>query len=126
MSKTYQVHVTREGRWWMVHIPELRELTQARRLGEAPRMAQEVIALHTGVAVDEVEVEVEVQVGDIEAGAIASAARAHRAQAAALERQSVEEARELARALADRDVPVRDIGELLGVSFQRADQLVRS
>ncbi|TCN51768.1 hypothetical protein EV641_109159 [Rhodococcus sp. SMB37] len=44
---TYRVNVTREGKWWMVAIPELDELTQARRIGEAEAMARDLIALRT-------------------------------------------------------------------------------
>ncbi len=44
--------------------------------------------------------------------------------AARLEADVAREAAELAKGLAPAEVPVRDIGELLGVSFQRAHQLV--
>jgi predicted RNA binding protein YcfA (HicA-like mRNA interferase family) len=124
MSKTYHAQVTRDGRWWMVHIPELDELTQARRLSEVPRMAQEVIALQTDVPVESVEVEIEVALDDLRVTELARRVLDHRRQAAAMERQAIEEARELALALAEREVPVRDIGEILGVSYQRAHQLV--
>ncbi|MFB7876533.1 type II toxin-antitoxin system HicB family antitoxin [Nocardia sp. NPDC056064] len=123
MSNTYRVQITRDGRWWMVHIPELDELTQARRLSEAPLMAREVIALHTGVPLTEVTVDVEIAVEDIPVSKRASAVAAHRVEAARLERLVVDESRRLARELAQRKVPVRDIGEILGVSHQRAQQL---
>src|ERR1700733_5797086 len=54
----YKVEVTREGRWWMVHIPEIDGLSQARRLTEAPTMAREYIALDRGVPPREINVEV--------------------------------------------------------------------
>src|ERR1700722_13630715 len=54
----YKVEVTREGRWWMVHIPEIDGLTQARRLTEAPTMAREYIALDRGKPLREINVEV--------------------------------------------------------------------
>lgn len=123
MSKTYRVQITRDGRWWMVHIPELDELTQARRLSEAPRMAREVIALHTGTALSEISVEVDIAVEDIPVSERASVVAAHRTEAARLERLVADESRELAQQLARRKVPVRDIGEILGVSHQRAQQL---
>lgn len=123
----YHVTVKREGKWWMVAIPELDELTQARRLSEAGRMAREVIALSTGAPLDTVEVDLTVEVDDIpDAAERAERIRAERETAARLEAQALEESRALAHDLAARCVPVRDIGQILGVTFQRAHQLVRS
>lgn len=124
MSKTYPVHVTRDGRWWMVHIPELNELTQARRVSEVARMAQEVIALHTGTPVDKVSVDIAIAVEDLAVSDLVRAALDHRKRAEDLERQALAESQSLARALVSRDVPMRDIGELLGISHQRVHQLV--
>ena len=124
---TYRVDVTREGKWWMVAIPELDDLTQARRIGEAELMAREVIALRTGATLDDIEVDMHIDVDDIsDAGARAEKIRAERREAERLEQQALTESKALARELADRNVPVRDIGELLGVTFQRASQLVNS
>ncbi|MGV9745461.1 HicB family toxin-antitoxin system [Rhodococcus zopfii] len=124
---TYRVDVTREGKWWMVAIPELDDLTQARRLGEAELMAREVIALRTGAALDDIEVDMHIDVDDIsDAGARAEKIRAERREAERLEQQALAESKALARELADQNIPVRDIGELLGVTFQRASQLVNS
>jgi hypothetical protein len=36
---TYDIEVTRDGRWWMFHIPALDGLTQARFRGEIEEMA---------------------------------------------------------------------------------------
>jgi len=60
MSKTYDVIVTREDAWWMVSIPEIDGLTQARDRGEVEQMAREYIAVTTGVAFPEVVVTVSV------------------------------------------------------------------
>ena len=47
--KTYEVTVSRDERWWMVAVPELGGVTQARRLDEVERMAREYIAVSTDV-----------------------------------------------------------------------------
>lgn len=78
MSKNYDVTVTRDGRWWMVGVPAIDGLTQARRLSEA-------------------------------------------AEACALA-----DSQSLAQELAAANIPVRDIGALLGLSYQRVSQLVNS
>jgi hypothetical protein len=44
----FAIDVTSEGGWWMVHIPELGGLTQARYPGEVELMAREYIAVSTG------------------------------------------------------------------------------
>ncbi|WP_458681936.1 HicB family toxin-antitoxin system [Prescottella equi] len=124
--KNYRVEVTREGKWWMVAIPEIDGLTQARRLEEVELMAREYIAVDTGVKLDEVSADVDIKVDDIDAGTRAERIRTERRQAAELESRALAESKELAHDLAAHNVPVRDIGEILGVSFQRASQLVNS
>jgi predicted RNase H-like HicB family nuclease len=124
--KHYEANVTREGRWWMVHIPELDGLTQARRLTEAELMAREYIAVTLDLKVEDVAVDVTVTaVGSITGiEDRLKAIREERARAAELERQASAEAARLARELAAANVPLRDVGTILGVSHQRAHQLV--
>jgi hypothetical protein len=54
----FDINVTRDGRWWMVHIPELDGLTQARYRGEVEQMARECIAVSTGTPVEDITVRV--------------------------------------------------------------------
>ncbi|HEY9313916.1 hypothetical protein [Williamsia sp.] len=56
--KTYDVEVYRDGKWWMVRIPELDGLTQAYSEDEVDLMAREFIAVTTDVEIDEVGVRV--------------------------------------------------------------------
>lgn len=126
-TRHYEVTVTRDGRWWMVAIPELDGLTQARRLSEAGLMAREWIALTLGMPIDQVEVTVTVErVGDVDVARRLTTIRTQREQAAEMEQDAAAQAVSLAKALADQDVPVRDIGAVLGVSFQRAHQLIKA
>jgi len=37
--KTYNVTVTREGKWWMIDVPAIDGLTQARRLSKIKQRA---------------------------------------------------------------------------------------
>ncbi|MGA1838253.1 hypothetical protein VD659_15130 [Herbiconiux sp. 11R-BC] len=46
---SYAARVTLEEGWWMIAIPQLRGLTQARWLVEAELMAQEYVALALGI-----------------------------------------------------------------------------
>ena len=123
---TYTVSVTREGRWWIVRAPEIDQVTQARRLSEVTKAARELIAVTLDVPMSTVRVHVHVErVGEVEdVTGRAEAIRKERARADELARRAHDESRELARQLAGAHVPMRDIGELLGVSHQRVHQLI--
>jgi hypothetical protein len=53
---THDINVTRDGRWWMIHIPALDGLTQARNPGEIDDMAREYIALVTETSIEDVQI----------------------------------------------------------------------
>ena len=53
---TYDMEVTRDGRWWMIHIPALDLLTQARFPEEIEDMARSYIALVTDTPIEDVAV----------------------------------------------------------------------
>jgi hypothetical protein len=125
VTHEYKVEVTREERWWMVYVPEIDQLTQARRISEIVPMAESLIATSTDHPLTDITVRiVSIEVpglGDIAARATAIAdarnAAAHAAEAAQ------HHASEYARALAKAGVPVRDTADLLHVSPQRISQL---
>lgn len=133
---TYQVNVTRDDRWWMITVPELdgyvgadgainlSDTTQARRISEVRSQAVDFICTVTDSAPSEVAVNISIEVDGL---AVTAAAQKLANEREAAERQMAAyqaDARELARALADHGIAVRDVGEVLGVSFQRAQQLI--
>jgi hypothetical protein len=126
MSVTYDVDVTREGKWWMVSIPALDGLTQAYNLSEVEAMARSYIAVSQNADPDQIEVNVRVKVvGDvIHVDRRLAAIVDMRRQAATLEREATREAAGLARDLKAQGVSLRDIGSILGLSHQRVHQLV--
>ncbi|MGP6178204.1 hypothetical protein ACTU6U_13005 [Microbacterium sp. A196] len=122
----YDATVVRDGKWWMVSIPSLDGLTQARRLTEAKEMAREYIAASQSVPLETVTVDLHfAPIGGIEdvTTRIAKITEARR-RAAELEKTASRDATELARSLTAADIPMRDIGAMLGVSHQRAHQLI--
>jgi len=124
---TYQATVTREDGWWMVYVPEIEGLTQARRLSEAELMARELIAVTTNRPLSEISVNVNVDtIAGVAVADTVAQVSASRAEAARLEATATAKARELARELVARDIPLRDVGTILGVSHQRAHQLVNA
>ena len=126
----FKIEVVRDGRWWMVHIPEIDGLTQARRLSEAETMAREYIALDQNLPYDDIKVETaSVRTGDPEIREILEMAReirSKRAHAQQLEQEALSDAQQFAHWLTTYGVPVRDIAELLDVSPQRVSQLANS
>ncbi|MCX6489388.1 HicB family toxin-antitoxin system [Rhodococcus sp. IEGM 1401] len=128
MSKTYTVSITRDGKWWMITVPELDALTQARRIDDVATAAKELIALETGVALADVEIEqhIELEPGGEDLAARVADIKAQRARLSEEEARVKASTEAFAKQLAGAHVPVRDIGSLLGVTFQRASQLVNN
>ncbi|SFA57014.1 hypothetical protein SAMN05444374_11156 [Rhodococcoides kroppenstedtii] len=128
MSTTYTVSVTRDGEWWMVAVPELDALTQARRLGDVDTAARELVALETGTALDEVSIDVHVELtaGDGDLTARVADLRARRERIEVEEAKVRDDTATFARELAAARVPVRDIATLLGVTFHRVSRLVNT
>ncbi len=120
----YQVVVTRDGRWWMISVPEIDGLTQARRLSEVERMARELIAVTLDVRLSEVAVVV--TFGDIDGIPVNSRIQtiaSEKEKAAQLEQDAAAQTKTLVKELVAHNVPLRDIGAMLGLSFQRVHQL---
>lgn len=124
----YKIEIERDGKWWMVKIPDIDGLTQARRLSEATTMAREYISLTQNVPFDDINIEVaSVRMREPEFRELLESAqgiKGLRAQAAELDREASEKAHEYALWLSTYGVPVRDIAALLDVSPQRVSQLV--
>lgn len=123
--KLYQVEVTRDGRWWMVNVPEIHQVTQARRVGEIEDMARSLIAISTEQPAESIAINVASitvpDVGDVAADALH--VRGIREDAEAAARRAADYTAAFARKLTAVGVPVRDIAELLHVSPQRISQL---
>ncbi|MEJ2868010.1 type II toxin-antitoxin system HicB family antitoxin [Actinomycetospora sp. OC33-EN08] len=120
---TYTARATRDNdRYWLVHIPELGHYTQARTVSEIETMARDLIVTLKGLEPDAVDLEVDIQ--------LPGTAQEHlervetlRTQEAEARRAAAAEARAAAAELKRAGLSLRDIGKLLGVSFQRASQL---
>lgn len=124
-TDVYTVRVSREGKWWMIYIPALDALTQARRLSEVEDMARSLIAVTMDVPPDQVRFRTELEaIEDIRVTKRLEQLQADRRDAEKAQARFRERQRALARDLARRGLTVRDIGSVLGVSFQRAQQLL--
>lgn len=124
---TFELKVYRDGRWWMIEIPEIDGLTQARRLGEVEDMARSFIAVDQDLAPSEVELKKpQVLVAGNDLASTMKEILALRLSARKLEEQVAALMVETATKLAKAEVPLRDIGTVLDVSHQRVHQLLHS
>jgi hypothetical protein len=120
---TYHAKVTRAGTYWLVDVGEIDRATQARHLRELEAMTTDLISVMTGAQPGSFEVEYDIQLPD-SVRAHLQAARDLREAAARAQAQAADEARAAARELRAAGLPLRDIGRALGVTYQRAHQLV--
>lgn len=123
---------------WIASVPGLRGVhTHARTLASLRRYLQDAIALWLEVGrmddgernphVDRDGIAVELQVKlPANVRRAADAARRRRERARSAESEAVAASREAARALVGLGFSRRDAAEVLGLSHQRVDQLLRS
>jgi len=117
------VTTQREGKYWLVFIDGANGLTQARRFSEIETMAREYVALVEDTQVGNVIIDTITVSGISEALAQAAA---DRQTASALEAAATQSIRDVARKLRSESVPLAEIGQILGVSHQRAAQLLQA
>jgi len=118
----YTARASREDGWWIVTVPELDAVTQAKRLEQVESQARGLIAAWLDVDPDSVEVTVEPAVPQAVSRKLQRAAAA-RAKADTEQRRAAELIRSAAQDLAMAGLSVRDIGMVLGVSHQYAQRL---
>ena len=126
-TKDYRVEAIRSGGWWAITVPSLDGVfSQAKRLDQVENRAREAISLM--LAIDENDVGALDIVVTPPAGA-AELLRVLEVSVAAADeatRLAVATRREVAELLRAEGLPLRDVGELIGVSHQRVSQLLAS
>ncbi|PDQ34983.1 MAG: hypothetical protein B5766_08310 [Candidatus Lumbricidophila eiseniae] len=124
MTITYTVTAERSGRFWAIDIPEIQGgHTQARSLTEVDVMARDCICILKDIPADSFDIDVSVKLPTT-AQEHLTAARSLSAQAVAVQAKAAAESRAAARELKAAGLTLREIGIVLGVSHQRAHQLV--
>jgi hypothetical protein len=121
--KTYHAEVDRDGRVWRIRVLEVQRTTQARTLREVEPMARDLIAIMDDIPADSFNVNVRITL-PAEIAAELERSAALREEAARNQAQAAQLSRQAARHLRDQGLPLRDVGQALGVSFQRAKQLI--
>lgn len=122
--RSVTVTAERGKKWWVLEAPEAGAVSQVKRLAEADAEMREAIAYQLGISEDDFDIDLQI--------IVPAAAREHleaadrfRSAAVDAQRSAAAEARAAARELADAGLPLREVGEVLGISHQRAHQLVQ-
>lgn len=123
MRKEWQATVTRDGRFWLIKVDGLDGATQARNLGEVDLMATEFVAIMTEQELGDVTVTWRIEL-PTDVRQHLAAVEASRSAEAAARQNAAWESRQAARALRSLGLSVREVGTALGMSHQRAQQLV--
>lgn len=125
MEVNYTVRAERSGKWWSLECVEVPgALSQVTRLDQADQI-KEAIAFVAGVPEETVEITVVPVIDDNTLEHLAEARRL-REESQRTNRMAAEESRAAARTLAAAGLSVRDVGTIMGVSFQRAQQLTKA
>lgn len=122
----YTSRAHKEGRWWIVQNDQAPgAISQVTRLDQAADAQREAIAFVEGVEASSVEVKVRVSISpDIDREV--EEATALRAEAKEREQRAAEKRRGVALLLEAQGYTMRDIGVVLGVSYQRVHQLTQT
>lgn len=124
MNREYTAKAHKEGRWWVVEIPELDSAGQAAKISEVQQAAEEVIELLTDQTPGSYSLNVDfiipepVKLEWEESKYKEKVAREEQANAAQLARQAVQK-------LKKSGYSQKEIAALLAVSPQRVSQLVK-
>ncbi|MDR0627440.1 MAG: hypothetical protein LBG11_09345 [Bifidobacteriaceae bacterium] len=124
-ERHYQARARKDGRLWLVEIPELDITGQARWLREVEEVAREVAALVLDVDLGEVGVDVEVELpADLEAAW--AVARSKMAAARQAQADAARQSRQVVAALRAAGYTYAEAGAALGLSPQRVQKIAAS
>lgn len=123
MTTQLTATATRSEGWWAVSVPEVAGLfTQTRRLDQIPAMVRDALTLFPELGIDPSDTEITVvPTGNLRH--VADEIRDLRTTAEQAQSRATSAMRSGARTLKREGLSYRDIGAILGVSHQRAQQL---
>ncbi|MDN5917206.1 MAG: hypothetical protein L0I76_19235 [Pseudonocardia sp.] len=121
----YSAHATRDGGFWLVHVPEVERYTQARSVNEIETMARDLVAVMTRGDPTGIDIDVTVELPESVRHKLDRVDQARSAELTA-RAEAAAELRSAALELKRTGMSVRELGRVLHVSYQRASQLTAS
>lgn len=122
--RTLEANAYKEGKWWMISIPEIDGLTQSKSFEKIPEQAADLAAISLDVPAEQVAINVAYKLPEDAAAASESWHQAQGQLAAA--RATVDSSLvNLARTLKGEGYTLKDIGGLTGYTFQRIAQILK-
>ena len=121
---TLEARAYKEGKWWMVSIPELDALGQARGIASIPAIAADLAALVLKVPAEDFDVHITYALPE-------SAENAGRewedakANLRAAEANVSDKLRHYVRTLKDNGYSLKDTAAVTGYTFQRISQILK-
>ncbi len=119
LMASYTAEVRKGSSYWIVKVPEIRQTTQARSIDELNVMTRDLIRIT--VEDDDPSITYCYDLPSEVAEAVELKRQAAELEARAMATQGV-----AVKKLHELGVSLRDIGRLLGISHQRAHQLVKA
>ncbi len=118
-----RAYAPRDGRFWVIEVPETGQTTQARTTADAEAMARDLISVMLDVPPNTYAVSMHCV---LPAGVVEHLDRAERLrnEAAHANSAAAADVRRAAAELRDSGLALLDIGRVMGVTYQRAGQLV--
>jgi len=123
-TKVWNASARQVGKFWYIKIVGLGGSTQARSVKEIDVMVRDYISIMTETEPDSFDVNMQLLLPDDVAATLKRAGEL-RDIADNARKEAAIESRRAAKALRASGLTVRDIGAALGISFQRAHQLVK-
>jgi hypothetical protein len=121
--QVWEVTAIPDGKYWSLDVKGFDQPTQARSVKEIDEMVRDFISCLTDISADQVKYELTFQLPESVNEALKEAQRL-REIADRARKDSAMASTRAAKILRGQGLRVRDIGAALGISFQRAQQLL--
>ena len=123
--REFDAVATREGKWWIITVPELDAVTQARNVREIDDMAGGLISAILDIDEDLIHVSVSLELPETVAAVWSEATILHEQAVADERRSSTLRRRAVRELLTSSGLSQKDAARVLGLSAQRVQQLAK-